>query len=184
VRPHIAALFAVSFAIASCARFGLRDERVLLGSATGVTALVVLAARHLHKWGIGRGNLASLLRQAGAHSSFGGSAFSPAIPRRLQDLPLAMATVLFRPHPLEAKNTRVRVAALESSCLFVLCLVRIRSLIRAGALARRDAYLLLAYSFTGLFAVAYSWAANFGLLAEHRTQVLPFAFVPLAVKPS
>jgi hypothetical protein len=184
VRPHIAALFAVSFAVAASVRFGMHDERVLLGTATGVSVLLALAVRHLHKWGIRTGDFVSLLRQAGAQSTFGGSAFAPAIPRRLRDVPFALATVLFRPHPFEAQNARVRAAAVESCCFFALWLLRLRSLVRAGAIARRDPYLLLAYMFTGLFAIAYSWAANFGLLTQHRIQVLPFAFVPIAMRPS
>jgi hypothetical protein len=184
VRPHIAAMFALSFAAAAFVRFGVWDERVVAGVGGGAALLLLLAGRHLRKWGIGRGDFASLLRQAGAQSSFGGSAFSPAIPRRLRDVPAAMGTVLFRPHPFEAQNVRVRAAAIESSCFSLLWLVRGRSLLRAGALSRRDPYLVLAFAFTGLFSLGYSWAANFGLLAEHRTQVLPFAFVPLAVRPS
>jgi hypothetical protein len=184
VRPHIAAMFAASFALAAVVRFGLDDERVLLGAAGGTAVLLAFAARHLRKWGISGGNFASLLRQAGAQSTFGGSTFTPAIPQRVRDVPFAIATVLFRPHPFEAPNARARAVAIESSCFFALWILRVRSLVRAGALTRREPYLVLAYAFTGLFGLGYSWAANFGLLAEHRSQVLPFAFIPLAVRPS
>ena len=182
VRPHIAAMFALAFAAAVVVR--VRDERVLGAVAAGAVVLAVLAVRYLRSWGIERGGVGSLFRQAGSQSNWGGSAFTPAAPARLREIPAAIATVLFRPHPLEAQSARVRLAALESSLFFAFSIVRARSLVRAGRQAREHPYLVLAYSFTALFGIGYAWAANFGLLAQHRTQVLPFAFVPLAVRPS
>jgi len=182
VRPHIAAMFALAFALAAAVR--VRDERVLAGVAAATVVLAALAARYLRVWGIERGGIASLFRQAGSQSNWGGSAFAPAAPARLREIPAAIATVLFRPHVLEARSARVRVVALESSLFCAFTVLRARSLFRAGRDAREHPYVVLAYSFTALFGLGYAWAANFGLLAQHRTQVLPFAFVPLAVRPS
>ncbi|MEP6978818.1 MAG: hypothetical protein ABI948_12275 [Thermoleophilia bacterium] len=178
VRPHIAAMFAVSLAVGS-ARL-LQGRPALRNAALSSTAaLVALAAKYVHRWGVEpRGGLASLLRQAGAKSNYGGSAFTPATPARLRDVPLAVATVLFRPHPLEAQSAGVRVASLESMFLLALTVARLRSF--AGAPA--SPYARVALTFSGLFTLAYSGVGNFGLLVLHRTQLLPFYFVPIALR--
>ncbi|MDQ5822193.1 MAG: hypothetical protein M3540_12200, partial [Actinomycetota bacterium] len=175
VRPHIAAMLAVSLALGS-ARV-LRGRPALRNGALVSTAgLVALAAKYVQRWGVEPGgSLASLLRQTGAKSNFGGSAFTPATPTRLRDVPLAVATVLFRPHPLEAQNARVRIASLESMFLLGLSIARMRSLTAAPS-----PYARFALTFSGLFTLAYSGVGNFGLLVLHRTQLLPFYFVPLA----
>lgn len=178
VRPHIAALFAISLALSSAPL--LRGRPAVRNAAVASTAaLVAVAAKYAHRWGVQpSGSLASLLRQAGAKSNYGGSAFDPATPTKLQDVPFAVATVLFRPHPFEAQNARVRIASLESVFLAGLTVARLRSL----AAAPTSPYGRFALAFTSLFTLAYSGVGNFGLLVLHRTQVLPFWFVPLALR--
>jgi hypothetical protein len=175
VRPHIAAMFAVSLAVGSAGL--LRGRPAARNSMLAATAaLVAVAAKYVHRWGVEpRGGLASLMQQAVAKSNYGGSAFEPATPKRLRDVPLAVATVLFRPHPLEAQNLRVRIASLESLFLLGLTVARLRSVASAPT-----PYARVALTFSSLFALAYSGAGNFGVLVLHRTQLIPFYFVPLA----
>ena len=178
VRPHIAAMFAVSLAVGSAGLLRGRPA-VRNGALAATAALVAVAAKYVHRWGVEpRGSLAALLDQAGAKSNYGESAFEPATPRRLRDVPFAVATVLFRPHPLEAQNMRVRIASLESMFLLALTVARLRSV----ASAPTSRYARVALTFTGLFTLAYSGVGNFGLLVHHRTQLLPFYFVPIALR--
>ena len=83
-------------------------------------------------------------------------------------IPAAAATVLFRPHLLEAHNTQALAAALESLGLLALTL-------------RRRPYISLALVFAGLFTVAHSAIGNFGALARQRVQLLPLYFVLLSI---
>jgi hypothetical protein len=159
----MAALFAASAAI------GLgRRGPIATAAVAGA-----LGARHVHRWG------ARSLRDTGGRSAHGGSAFEPVLPTSPTRLPLALATVLFRPHLLEARTLRMRLVALEGAFLALLTLTRLRGL----PVAASDPYGRFALAFTGLFGVAYSGVGNFGLLATHRTQVLPLALVPLSLRP-
>jgi hypothetical protein len=168
VRPHVAGLLAVS-ALAGLGR------RVPLKV---VVAAVVLGLRHAARWGMEpRAGLERALVSAGARSAHGGSAFTPVLPTSLARVPLSLATVLFRPHLLEARTTRVRLVALEGAFLLLLSLAQARSFVAAA----RDPYGRFALTFTALFGVAYSGVGNFGLLADHRAQVLPFSLLPLAL---
>ncbi|TMK18682.1 MAG: hypothetical protein E6G68_06830 [Actinobacteria bacterium] len=58
---------------------------------------------------------------------------------------------------------------------------RIRSVYASFRSARKEPFLLLCFVYLGLFVVAFSTFANFGLLARERSQALPFLFVLLAV---
>jgi hypothetical protein len=48
---------------------------------------------------------------------------------------------------------------------------------------RRQPYVAFALMYTGIFVVAFSGFANFGLLARERVQMFPLALVALAVPP-
>ena len=48
---------------------------------------------------------------------------------------------------------------------------------------RRQPYIAMALLFTGLFVIAFSSIANFGILVRQRSSVLPFFLVLLSVPP-
>jgi hypothetical protein len=116
-------------------------------------------------------------------SSGGDSRFQPAgmgSPRRAA---VTAATVLFRPHPLEAHNRLSQAAAAEGALLFVLTLARLRWIASAVAGAPRQPYIGVAVACIGGLMFVLSGVANFGMLARQRTPMLPFYFVLLSVPP-
>src|SRR5207244_2142554 len=113
----------------------------------------------------------------------GGSNFSPTPATSWRRLPGSVLSVLFRPTLAEARNFQSTLAALEGTFLLVLLLLRIRWVIAALRSVRRQAYVALAFAFTGLFVVAFSSIANFGILVRQRASVLPFFLVLLSIPP-
>jgi hypothetical protein len=71
--------------------------------------------------------------------------------------------------------------ALEGTFLLVLSIVRIRWLFAALKSIRRQPYVAFALLYTGMFVVAFSSIANFGLLARERVQLLPLYLVLFTV---
>jgi hypothetical protein len=157
------------------------DARIVVMSAAAF--LVMWTLVFLRRWGVRPGtDFVRILEEVAARGRTGAASFSPAIPRTPLDLPKAIASVLFRPHFFEAKSAQARLAALESSLLIVLSAARIRSAYAAVAGPRRSPYAQMAVAYGGLFALGYSWAANFGLLVRQRTQLLPLYFVPFVAR--
>jgi len=93
-------------------------------------------------------------------------------------------TILFRPFPFEVHNAQAAITALESSLLLCLTLARRRAIWHAVRHLRRWPYVAFILVYSGLFVVAFSSIANFGILARERTQLLPFFLVLLAVPAS
>jgi hypothetical protein len=98
-------------------------------------------------------------------------------------LPIAIVTVLFRPHVLEANNAQALIAAAEGTFLLLLSIVRLPSILAAIRSMRRQSYVAFAFFFSGLFIVAFSGVANFGTLARERVQLLPLYLVLLFAVP-
>jgi cell division septum initiation protein DivIVA len=92
-------------------------------------------------------------------------------------------TVLFRPLIFDAHNAQTLITAVEGTFLLLLSLVRIRWAIAAIGSWRRQAYVIFAVLFAGMFVVAFSGVANFGLLARERVQLLPFYLVLFSIPP-
>ena len=84
----------------------------------------------------------------------------------------------------EAHNVTAGAAALETTFLLVLSIVRIRWIWGGIRSFRRRPYVAMALVYTGLFVLAFSGFANFGLLARERVQLLPFFLVLLVIPPS
>jgi len=96
-------------------------------------------------------------------------------------IPLGMFTFLFRPLVFEAHNALALAAALESTLFLVLVVLRFRSLVAA----MRSVFIR---PFVGYCAVTFflltgmlSLEGNFGVIVRHRTMVLPFLLILLAV---
>jgi hypothetical protein len=124
----------------------------------------------------------SQLRHAGARSSFGGSAFAPRPIAGPSDVPVVAATVLFRPHPLEANNPQALAAALEGAFLAALTAARARWLLTA-ALDRRRPYAGFSLAVAAVLTAYLSRVANFGMLVRQRAALLPFYLVALCTPP-
>lgn len=193
VRPHVAALAVVAFAVAAVIRRSRSQLRQLAPVAKGmslvmvaVLALVVVAnaERFLERSGIETDKgVGTVLDQSSRGGAYGGSAFIPSTVRSPARVPGAVITVLFRPFLHEVENNQSLMAGLEGTFLIALCVVRFRWGLAAVRSLRRQAYVAFALAFTALFIFAFSGFANFGLLVRQRAQVMPLFLVLLAIPP-
>jgi hypothetical protein len=194
VRPHIAGLVGVSLAAAVIMRKSkteLRELTPILRGAT-IVAVAILAAvlvvrtdRFLQGSGIDTsGGVSSTLTDVESRTGEGGSEFAPSILDSPVRAPVAVVTVLFRPFFFETHNLQSFLAAMEGTVLLVLCLLRVRWIWAAVRSLRRRPYVAFCFVYSGLFVVAYSSFANFGLLARQRVQLYPLFLVLLSIPPA
>jgi hypothetical protein len=194
VRPHIAGLVGVSLAAAVITRKSkveLRELKPILKGGTVIAVailavvLVVRTDRFLQKSGIDTSEgVSSTLTDVESRTGEGGSEFVPSIVDSPVRAPVAVVTVLFRPFFFETHNLQSFLAAMEGTALLILCLLRVRWIWAALRSLRRQPYVVFCFVYSGLFIVAYSSFANFGLLARQRVQLYPLFLVLLSIPPA
>jgi hypothetical protein len=195
VRAHVAGMVVLGLVVAYL--FARPPRRLgALGPAVklfALAALVVVAVgllgrtqSYLVEKGIDpQDGVTSVLAETQRRTNQGGSNFqAPSTGVSLAKLPFAAVTILFRPFPFEVHNAQAAITALESSLLLCLTLARRRAIWHAVRHLRRWPYVAFILVYSGLFVVAFSSIANFGILARERTQLLPFFLVLLAVPAS
>ena len=192
-RPHVAAILAISLAVAGAVAtlwgraraisFGRRV--VTLTAAAGVSFLLVISTReYLQASYVSTDDgVLSTLGEIEHRTAQGGSEFEPIVVDSPVVFPAAAVTVLFRPFIVEAHSAQMLVSAIEGSVLLLICVVKFRWALAAVGSMRRQPYVLFALIFTAVFIVAFSSIANFGILARERVQVLPLLLVAFAVPP-
>jgi hypothetical protein len=191
VRPHVAGLLGLAIAGAFMMRPSAVRHRELAPLAKGfaVATLAVLAMilvirtdQFLRDSNVDtRGGLGGTLQSITQRSSEGGSTFHPSVLDSPLRTPIGVATVLFRPIIFEAHNAQSLAAALEGTFLFVLSLVRWRSMIHAIRSMRTIPYVAFALVYSAGFIIAFSSIANFGILVRQRVQLLPLYVVLLSI---
>jgi hypothetical protein len=193
VRPHMAALVAVSLALAAVMRKSKKEHRELAPALKGVSVIavavlaIVLVARSerfLETSGIDVDQgVSTTLSDLQSRTSEGGAAFVPSIVNSPWRAPMAAVTVLFRPFVFEVHNLQSLIAAIEGTMLMLLCLLRIRWVSTALRSLRKQPFVAFCLVYCGLFIVAFSGFANFGLLARQRVQLYPLFLVLLSIPP-
>jgi hypothetical protein len=193
VRPHVAGLLAVALAAGYLFRRPRRELRGFapISKALGLAALAAVAfllvARtddFLRRAAIEtEGGVTAVLRQTSERTETGGSEFAPSILDSPSRAPVAAVTVLYRPFLFEVHSVQALAASIETTFLLILTLLRWRWVVAAVRSLRRQPYIAMALAFTGLFVLAFSGFANFGLLARERAQLLPLFLVLLSVPP-
>jgi len=123
------------------------------------------------------------VRDAGERSFLGDSRFRAPAVRSTRSAPKIAASVLFRPHLLEAHNRQAMVAALETSFLALLTLRRARWLAAALRSMPRQPYVAGAVAGSATLIAYMSRVANFGMLVRQRASVWPFYAVLLCIPP-
>jgi hypothetical protein len=198
VRPHIAALFSISFAAAYLVRMADRD--VERSAASWLIGLVLVGGvvayattTFSEEMGSGEAQEGSRLEQLRAdtddvldrteeNTRIGGSRFEGGRVRSASDLLQAVVSVPFRPFPHEAENLQAQLASLEGLLLLALMVLALPRLVHLPRLALRKPYVAFATVYTMGFIVAFSSFGNFGLLARQRSQLVPLLVVLLVVQ--
>lgn len=199
VRPHMALIAIVSLALAGAvsAVSGFSSQRDKRASAKPfairMLALLVLlgasafATTQVGKvLGTGEGperdqGLTGVLERTKGQTAEGGSVFEPSAVTSPIDLPAAAVTVLFRPFPWEAHSLNSVIASGEGVLLVGLLVVGRRRLLTWAKALTRSPYLVYCLVFTLTFIIAFSYIANFGILARQRTQMLPLMLTAIAM---
>ncbi len=105
----------------------------------------------------------------------------PSFSQVLQFLPLGVFTALFRPLIFEAHNVVAFIASLDGTLLLILVVVRIRHFLRGLATMLAQPFAMYCAIAFFVFAMAVSFESNFGVLVRHRSMIMPFLFLLLAV---
>jgi hypothetical protein len=199
VRPHMAALFALSFALAYLLR--LNDPTVKRNLAAWATGLALVlagvaytATTFSEEQGRGEaGEDASTIDQIRAdtdeifertdkNTSRGGGEFESRPVRSPGDFVHALITVPFRPFVVEAHNQQAQLISLESLLLMGLVIVAFPRFARWTGQVMRSPYLAFVSIYSVGFIIAFSNVANFGILTRQRSQLLPFLLVLLVLR--
>jgi hypothetical protein len=193
VRPHIATIVAVGLVAALVARRSAKESQlapvVKLVTLVALSAVVVFLFRDAEQFLTRsrvnpRADVISVSEEITSRTRQGGSAFEPhPVTESPAEAPLAFFTVLFRPTIVEANNSQAVAAALESSFLLLISLVRLPWALSALGSLRRQPYLAFALVTVALSVAALSILANFGLLARQRTLLMPLYLAFIAIPP-
>ncbi len=197
IRPHMALIAIVALGVASAigTLSGMRVSGSSRRTFVRLAALLVLiGAAAVATSGLSRffaegktddeAGVSSVLERTQAQTQTGGSEFTPVAVSTPLDVPAATVTVLFRPFPWEARNTNGVIASLEGIVLGCLFVVGYRRIITWFRVAPNRPYLVFAVTYAAVFIVAFSYIANFGILARQRTQMLPLILTLIAMYPA
>jgi hypothetical protein len=198
VRPHIAALFAVSVLAGFVLRPG--DSSVKRSAAGWMVGLVLMGigvsfallnfSDEMGATDAGedvalteriRGDVGDVLERTDQMTSRGGGQFESRPVRGPLDLLRAFGTVPFRPFPWEGHNYQAQIAGMEGLLLFGLVLAALPRLAGLPRRLLRTPYVVVATAYSLGFIVAFSNVGNFGILTRQRAQLLPMLFVLLAL---
>jgi hypothetical protein len=193
VRPHVAALVGIGLAVAYVfrrPRWELRELALVAKAITiivvAVVALLVVQRSNAFLQESGYTNptdVNSGLSRVGSNTSRGGSTFRPSPLTSPRRAPAAIFTVVFRPIITDANTSQELIAGVEGTMLLLFALARIRWIIAAIRSAMRQPYVVMAMVHSGLFVLAFSSVANFGILVRQRSSLLPFALIFLCIPP-
>jgi hypothetical protein len=193
VRPHMALIVLAGLMLGYVLRsrgaqraVALGKTRTVLGLAT-IGALTLLVTRRVAAFfGVDEFNLdtaTETLDEVEGRTALGGSEFVGGEPS-LQNLPMNIVTVLFRPFLFEVHNVPALLAALEGILIMVLVILawpRLRTIPRR---LRRQPYIAYCLTYIILFCFMFSAFHNFGILARQRVLVFPLVLALLALPPA
>ena len=188
VRPHVAALLAVSLVVPYLLNKSHRGIAGVLGKLVALPLLL---------WGLfylvlqaqtfvalkEMSDASRVLNRVGINSSTGGSMFGggQSLAQRILYAPF----LLFRPFPWEANNLQAMITSLEGVGIFVLLWKRKRKVLASLREFRDDHFvffvILYSIAMAGMLAGGIS---NFGLLARQRVMMLAPVMLLICREPS
>ena len=190
VRPHMGALFALTFAGAFVLRF--RDPEVNSKAVGWIIGLVVISLGASYA-AVNFGDLLpqdesvegtqtdQIFAETSRRTTQGGSSYETRPVEDPIDFLYAAVTVPFRPFPHEAHNRQAQVSGLEGVILLGLVVASIPRLRRMPIYLLRRPYVAMSTVYCVGFIIAFSNVGNFGIITRQRAQLLPLLFVLLAL---
>jgi hypothetical protein len=190
VRPHMGALFALTFAGAFVLRF--RDPEVNSKAVGWIIGLVVISLGASYA-AVNFGDLLpqdeavdgtqtdQIFAETSRRTSQGGSSYETRPVEDPIDFLYAAVTVPFRPFPHEAHNRQAQISGLEGVILLGLVVASIPRLRRMPIYLLRRPYVAMSTVYCVGFIIAFSNVGNFGIITRQRAQLLPLLFVLLAL---
>lgn len=188
VRPHVAALLAVSMAFPLALYPPFRDRHIAMLARVASIAIALAMAWLVVDRAAQFLKLESTSLEAGLEryeelqerAARGGSSFTPPDITNPLEAPLAVATVLFRPFPWEAPNLAALVLSLEGVMFASVLAWRLGSIKKAVFQLFSSPYLIFVLVYIVLFIPVFTTMGNFSLLGRQRLQLLPFVFMLVA----
>lgn len=188
IRPHFAAVLAVSLAAAYWLTTGRRWTvgTVLQAVLSAAVALLVMS-RALTQLGVGDADLEGVrefVEYRSRLTEVGGSSIDAAGGHGLWSIPLAFVNILFRPFLWESHNVFALVSAVEMTFLWIVAWRRREELMLCLRYWRSDRLLRFALPFTFLYVLMIGLTfGNLGIISRQRIVVFPFLFLLLESAP-
>lgn len=189
VRPHFAAVLAVSLA---AAYWLTKGRKWTLGTVVQavVSAAVAMAVmgQALTQLGVGDADLEGVrefVEYRSRLTEVGGSSIDAAGGHGLLSIPLAFVNILLRPFPWEAHNVFALVSAIEITFFWVVAWRRRREVKLCLRYWRSDRLLRFALPFSILYVAMIGLTfGNLGIISRQRIVVFPFLFLLLESVPA
>jgi hypothetical protein len=180
IRIHISALFIGALLLASIIAKNRSSEPgfaarrlivIVLIAAVGVVTIDVFQARFGADL-LNPDELASFSDTVVDRTSGGGSAVPGDPVDSPDDVPGALALVLFRPFLWEAGEIQVLFSALETALLLGIVGWKLPTMFRNRKVWRANSLVVFSTFYVLAFSIAFSSVRNLGIIARQRTQVL------------
>ena len=144
----------------------------------GIDSLDVEGVQTYFEQNTGRGGSDGDPTRRGAGSAVDGAAIG------LGGVPVAVANILFRPFPWEARNAQLLITSFEIMAMWAIVWARRHSFLPALRHWRSDRLLRLAVPFILVYSVSIGMLlANMGLIARQRILLFPFFFILVEAVP-
>jgi hypothetical protein len=182
IRPHVAAVLAVSTCLAEWTTRGWTTRRMAQSAVASVLAVWFFSSA-LGQLGLAQADLGSLrafMTRTGELTNQGGSAFVPA-DNIATAIPMAFVNVLFRPFITEVSSGMALLTSLELIGFWALVCWFINNLRPMMRSWQANRFLRFGMFFAGLYILMIGVTfQNFGIIARQRTLVMPAVLLVLA----
>lgn len=158
----------------------LRRSVVLIGATAGALVVLTVTPSVLGVELTDMAQVDDFAETVAARTSQGSIASGNPV-QGPQDIPGAIALVLFRPFIFEATQVQHLFAAAETSFLLALTIWKLPAVLRNRKQWRANAYVVFCSVYVLVYAVAFSVVRNLGIIARQRGQVLAFFLVVVVI---
>lgn len=188
VRPHFAAVLAVSLAAAYWLTRGRKwNLGTVVQAVLSAGLAVALMGQALTQLGVGDADLEGVrefVEYRSRLTEVGGSSIEAAGGHGALSIPLAMVNILLRPFPWEAHNVFALVSAMEITFFWFIAWRRREELKLCLRYWRSDRLLRFAIPFTLLYVLMIGLTfGNLGIISRQRIVIFPFLFLLLESAP-